>query len=164
MIFYEIYIFKGGDFLRIIVISLFSIFYTTLSITKRMIIYIRSNGSLFVRLQHHSIWLGDFALKAHQEDTLKSLHMRDIRAKQDTVYNTSSRKDLHAQHPPITIQTSPSGHLWLGNVRRMKDGRIIYDLLHGLLKVGRRKVGCSVLRFKDLVKRDMKRTGFDYSA
>ena len=43
----------------------------------------------------------------------------------------------------------------------MKDGRIPKDLLYGELEEGKRKVGCPKLRFKDVAKRDLKRTGID---
>ena len=45
----------------------------------------------------------------------------------------------------------------------MEDGRIPKDLLYAELKEGRRKVGCPQLRFKDVVKRDLKRTGIGYT-
>ena len=45
---------------------------------------------------------------------------------------------------------------WLGQVHRMPDGRIPKDLLYGELATGRPK-----LRYRDVVKRDMKAVGID---
>ena len=45
----------------------------------------------------------------------------------------------------------------------MQDGRIPKDLLFGELQEGKRRVGCPQLRFKDVVKRDLKYTGIDHT-
>ena len=46
---------------------------------------------------------------------------------------------------------------WLGHVHRMPDGRIPKDLLYGeLLASGKRSTGKPQLRYRDVVKRDMK--------
>ena len=45
---------------------------------------------------------------------------------------------------------------WLGHVHRMDDGRIQKDILYGELAFGRRSTGRPQLRYKDVVKRDMK--------
>ena len=50
---------------------------------------------------------------------------------------------------------------WIGHVRRMKDGRIPKDILFGQLKQGRRRQGRPHLRYKDVVKRDLKIIGVD---
>ena len=50
---------------------------------------------------------------------------------------------------------------WLCHVRRMEDGRIPKDILYGELASGKRSVGYSQLRYKDVCKRDLK--GMDIS-
>ena len=50
---------------------------------------------------------------------------------------------------------------WLGHVHRMPDGRIPEDLLYGELATGRRRTGRPQLRYRDVVKRDMKAVGID---
>ena len=44
---------------------------------------------------------------------------------------------------------------WLGHVRRMEDGRIPKEILHGEFASGKRSVGRPHLRYKDVCKRDM---------
>ena len=50
---------------------------------------------------------------------------------------------------------------WLGHVHRMPDGRIPKDLLYGELATGSRRTGRPQLRYRDVVKRDMKAVGID---
>ena len=50
---------------------------------------------------------------------------------------------------------------WLGNVRRMSDGRIPKDLLYGQLSAGSRAQGRPKLRFPDVCKRDLKSLDID---
>ena len=45
---------------------------------------------------------------------------------------------------------------WLGHVHRMDDGRIPKDLLYGELREGVRSTGRTLLRYKDVCKRDLK--------
>ena len=45
---------------------------------------------------------------------------------------------------------------WLGHVHLMDDGRIPKDILYGELTSGRRSTGRPQLRYKDVVKRDIK--------
>ena len=52
---------------------------------------------------------------------------------------------------------------WLGHVWRMKDGRIPKDLLFAELQDGKRKVGRPLLRYKDIIKRDLKTTDIDHT-
>ena len=105
-----------------------------------------------------------WATKAHQEDLLESFHMRSLRRIlgirwQDRVTNLQVLEETGMLS--IHLQLCKRRLRWLGHVRRMKDGRIPKDLLYGELEEGKRKVGCPKLRFKDVVKRDLKRTGID---
>ncbi|KAI4805599.1 hypothetical protein KUCAC02_010203 [Chaenocephalus aceratus] len=45
---------------------------------------------------------------------------------------------------------------WLGHLRRMPDGHQPKDILYSELSAGSRGRGRPLLRFKDVVKRDMK--------
>ena len=45
---------------------------------------------------------------------------------------------------------------WLGHVHRMPEGRIPTDLLYGELASAKRPTGRPQLRYRDVVKRDMK--------
>ncbi|KAI8482689.1 hypothetical protein Bbelb_395690 [Branchiostoma belcheri] len=53
---------------------------------------------------------------------------------------------------------------WLGHVSRMDDGRIPKDVLYGELATGARPAGRPVLRYKDVLKRDMKAGGIDQTS
>lgn len=50
---------------------------------------------------------------------------------------------------------------WLGHVRRMDDSRIPKAMLYGELRVGKRNKGRPKLRFRDIIKRDMKDLNMD---
>ncbi|XP_076059470.1 uncharacterized protein LOC143036099 [Oratosquilla oratoria] len=45
---------------------------------------------------------------------------------------------------------------WLGHVSRMDDGRIPKNVLNGELATGSRPAGRPILRYKDVLKRDLK--------
>ena len=107
-----------------------------------------------------------WATKAHQENQLESFHMRCLRRIfgikwHDRVTNTEVLKE--ADTLSIHLQLCKRRLRWLGHVRRMQDGRIPKDLLFGELQEGKRRVGCPQLRFKDVVKRDLKYTGIDHT-
>ena len=48
---------------------------------------------------------------------------------------------------------------WLGHVTRMHDGRLHKDILYGKLATGSRPTGRPTLRYKDMLKRDLKAGG-----
>ena len=48
---------------------------------------------------------------------------------------------------------------WLGHVTRMHDGRLPKDILYGELATGSRPTGRPTLRYKDMLKRDLKAGG-----
>ena len=105
-----------------------------------------------------------WATHAYQENKLEAFHMRSLRRIldikwQDRVTNTEVLEE--AGTLSIHLQLCKRRLRWLGHVRRMKDGRIPRDLLYGELQEGGRKVGRPQLRFKDVIKRDFKRTGID---
>ena len=107
-----------------------------------------------------------WATKAHQENQLESFHMRCLRRIfgikwHDRVTNTEVLEE--ADTLSIHLQLCKRRLRWLGHVRRMQDGRIPKDLLFGELQEGKRRVGCPQLRFKDVVKRDLKYTGIDHT-
>ena len=50
---------------------------------------------------------------------------------------------------------------WLDHVRRIKDGRILKEMLYSELVDGSIALGRPLLRFKDVCKRDLKTCGID---
>ena len=96
---------------------------------------------------------------ARQERRLNTFHMRSLRhilgiSWQDKVPNSDvlSRAGL----PSIFTLLRQRRLCWLGHVHRMPDGRIPKDLLYGELACGKRSIGCPQLRYRDVVKRDVK--------
>ena len=94
-----------------------------------------------------------------QERRLNTFHMRSLRhilgiSWQDRVINAEvlSRAGL----PTLYTLFRQRRLRWLGHVHRMDDGRIPKDILYGELASGRRSTGRPQLRYKDVVKRDMK--------
>lgn len=98
---------------------------------------------------------------ARQEKRLNVFHQRCLRrilkiSWRDKVPNTEvlSRAGL-----PSLLTILRSRRLrWAGHVCRMADGRIPKDLFYGELAKGKRPVGRPHLRFKDVLKRDLKAT------
>ncbi len=96
---------------------------------------------------------------ARQERRLNTFHMRSLRRIlgilwQDKVPNTEvlSRAGL----PSMFTLLRQRRLRWLGHVHRMPDGRIPKDLLYGELASGKRPTGRPQLRYRDVVKRDLK--------
>lgn len=99
---------------------------------------------------------------ARQENRLNSFHLRCLRRIlginwEDKITNTSvlEQTNSHSMYLLITQRRLR----WIGHVRRMKDGRIPKDILYGELATGHRPVGRPALRYKDVLKRDLKTTG-----
>lgn len=99
-----------------------------------------------------------------QERRLNTFHLRCLRlildiSWQDKVPNTEvlSRANL----PSMFTMLRQRRLRWLGHVRRMDDGRIPKDILYEELRSGKRSTGRQQLRFKDVVKRDMKALDID---
>jgi len=100
-----------------------------------------------------------WTLYSRQERRLNTFHMRCLRrilgiSWQDRVPN----KDVLAQAGMLSMFALLTQRRlrWLGHVSRMDDGRIAKDVLYGELATGSRPAGRPVLRYKDVVKRDMK--------
>ena len=101
---------------------------------------------------------------ARQERRLNTFHMRSLRrilgiSWQDKVPNTEvlSRAGL----PSMFTLLRQRRLCWLGHVHRMPDGRIPKDLLYGELATGSRRTGHPQLRYRDVVKCDMKAVDID---
>lgn len=105
-----------------------------------------------------------WATYSRQEKKLNTFHMRCLRrilsvTWQDKVTNNEI---LQRSHLPSMFTLLRQRRLrWLGHVRRMEDGRIPKDLLYGDLANGSRPRGRPKLRFRDVVKRDMKAIKLD---
>ena len=96
---------------------------------------------------------------ARQERRLNTFQMRILRrilgiSWQDKVPNTEvlSRAGLPSMYTLLRQRRLR----WLGHVHRMPEGRIPTDLLFGELASGKRSTGRPQLRYRDVVKRDMK--------
>ena len=95
---------------------------------------------------------------------LNSFHMRCLRRIlqikwQDQVPDTEvlERANMNSLHTTLSERRLR----WLGHVRRMDAGRIPKDLLYGELMEGQRKTGRPKLRFKDVLKRDLKNSAIN---
>ena len=101
---------------------------------------------------------------ARHERRLNTFHMRSLRrilgiSWQDKVPNT---KVLSRAGLPSTFTLLRQRRLhWLRHVHRMSDGHIPKDLLYGELATESRRTGRPQLRYRDVVKRDMKAVGID---
>ncbi|KAK1880299.1 PHD finger protein 14, partial [Dissostichus eleginoides] len=96
---------------------------------------------------------------ARHERELNAFHMRCLRnilgiTWRDKVTNEAV---LARTGSKSIFQTLKVRRLrWLGHLRRMPDGRLPKDILHSELSAGSRDRGRPLLRFKDVVKLDMK--------
>ena len=96
---------------------------------------------------------------ARQERRLNTFHLRSIRrilgiTWVDKIPNTEVL--ARAGTPSIFTLLRHRRLRWLGHVRRMPDDRIPKRVLYGQLASGNRTTGRPKLRFRDVVKRDMK--------
>lgn len=99
-----------------------------------------------------------------QEHKLNSFHLRCLRnilqiKWQDKI--TNSEVLLHSGSIPLSAILKHRRLRWLGHVRRMSDTRLPKILLYGELSNAPRKVGRPHLRWKDVIKRDLKDFGFN---
>ena len=101
---------------------------------------------------------------ARQEKRLNTFHMRSLRrilgiSWQDKVPNTEvlSRAGL----PSMFTLLRQCRLRCLGHIHRMPDGRLPKELLYGELATGSRCTGRPQLRYRDVVKRDMKAVNID---
>ena len=99
-----------------------------------------------------------------QEICLETFHMASLRRIlgikwQDKIPNTQVLEE--AGMLSIHSLLCKRRLRWIGHVRRMDDGRIPKDIMFGQLKVGNRPKGRPRLRYKDAVKRDLKKTDID---
>ena len=101
---------------------------------------------------------------ARHEKKLNSFHLRCLRRIlqikwQDQVPDTEvlERANMNSLHTTLSERRLR----WLGHVRRMDAGRIPKDLLYGELMEGQRKTGRPKLRFKDVLKRDLKNSAIN---
>ena len=101
---------------------------------------------------------------AGQERRLNTFYQRSIRrilgiSWQDKVTNTDVL--FRAGLPSMYTLLRQRRLRWLGNVRRMEDGRIPKDILYGELALGRRTTGRPHLHYKDVCLRDVKAVDID---
>ena len=94
-----------------------------------------------------------------QESRLAIFHLRCLRrilgiSCQDRVPNMDVLE--RANIPSVFAMLSQRRLRWLSDVRRMEDGHLPKDAFYSELTSGCRPVGCPVLRYKDVCKRDVK--------
>ena len=95
---------------------------------------------------------------ARHEKKLNAFHMRCLRSLLGVTWRDKvSNEDVLRRTGCCSLyQTLKRRRLrWLGHLRRMPDGRLPKDVLYGELRSGERSRGRPLLRFKDVVKRDM---------
>ena len=100
-----------------------------------------------------------WTLYTRQERRLNTSHLRCLRrilciSWQDHISNT----EVLAKAGPLSIYVLLTKRRlrWLGHVTRMHDGRLPKDILYGELATGSRPTGRPTLRYKDVLKRDLK--------
>ena len=100
-----------------------------------------------------------WTLYTQQERRLNTFHMCCLRrilgiSWQDHIPNTEvlARTGSLSMYALLTKRRLR----WLGHVTRMHDGRLPKDILYGELATGSRPTGRPTLRYKDVLKRDLK--------
>ena len=100
-----------------------------------------------------------WTLYTQQERRLNTSHLRCLRrilgiSWQDHIPNT----EVLAKAGPLSMYVLLTKRRlrWLGHVTRMQDGRLPKDILYGELATGSRPTGRPTLRYKDVLKHDLK--------
>ena len=103
-----------------------------------------------------------WTLYTRQERRLNTFHLRCLRrilgiSWQDHIPNSEvlARAGSLSMYALLTKRRLR----WLGHVTRMQDGRLPKDILYGELATGSRPTGRPTLRYKDVLKRDLKAGG-----
>lgn len=103
-----------------------------------------------------------WTLYSRQERRLNTFHMRCLRRILEISWKDRiPNKEVlaRAETTSIFAMLTKRRLRWLGHVTRMDDGRIPKDILYGELATGTRPTGRPTLRYKDVVKRDLKAGG-----
>ena len=101
---------------------------------------------------------------ARQEKRLNVFHMRNLRRILNITWQEKiPNADIlaRANVPSIFTLLKQRRLRWLGHVRRMGDHRLPKSILYGELCNGSRATGRPKLRYKDVVKKDMKDLGIN---
>ena len=101
---------------------------------------------------------------ARQEKRLNVFHMRNLRRILNITWQEKiPNADIlaRANVPSIFTLLKQRRLRWLGHVRRMGDHRLPKSILYGELCNGNRATGRPKLRYKDVVKKDMKDLGIN---
>ena len=104
---------------------------------------------------------------ARPERRLNGFHLRCLRRLlhirwQDRVTNTEVLERAGSlSMPSLPIQRRLR---WLGHAHRMEPDRLPREILYGELREGVRRVGRPLLRYKDVIKRDLRSALIDTSA
>jgi hypothetical protein len=95
----------------------------------------------------------------HQESRLSAFHTRNLRfiigkTWEDRMTNEELFKITKSE--PLSSKMKYIRIRWAGHVNRMESKRIPHQLLHAVLLEGKRQTGRPNLRFKDVLKRDLR--------
>ena len=103
-----------------------------------------------------------WTLYTRQERRLNTFHLRCLRrifgiSWQEHIPNT----EVLARAGPLSMYALLTKRRvsCLGHVTRMRDGRLSKEILYGELATGSRPIGRPTLRYKDVLKRDLKAGG-----
>ena len=103
-----------------------------------------------------------WTLYTRQECRLNTFHLHCLRrilgiSWQDNIPNT----EVLARAGPLSMYglLTTRRLRWLGHVTSMHDGRLPKDILYGELAIGSRPTGRPTLRYKEVLKRDLKAGG-----
>jgi hypothetical protein len=94
-----------------------------------------------------------------QEDRLSAFHTRNLRAILGVTWKdkmTNENLFNITRSRPLSSQLKFNRLRWAGHVHRMTRGRLPHTLLHSVLKEGTRPIGRPRLRYKDVLKRDLR--------
>ena len=94
-----------------------------------------------------------------QEDRLSAFHTRCLRSIVGVTWEdkmTNERLFEITKSQPLSTRLKFTRLRWAGHLTRMPSSRLPHAILHGVLEEGTRTVGRPRLRFKDVLKRDLK--------
>ena len=94
-----------------------------------------------------------------QEDRLSAFHTRNLRAIlgvtwKDKMTNETLFSITHSR--PLSTQLKFNRLRWTGHAHRMSGSLLPHQLLHSVLKEGTRPIGRPHLRYRDVLKRDLR--------
>ena len=99
-----------------------------------------------------------------QEDRLSAFHTRNLRAILGVTWKDKMTNETLfsiTNSRPLSSQLKFNRLRWTGHAHRMSRTRLPHKLLHSVLKEGTRPIGRPRLRYKDVLKRDLRDFNID---